>query len=405
MTPRFKVPPRLAEILLVRFFPGALNLYSIVLVGRYLGTVEYGQFSLILATITIFVSVFIGPIEKAIVPLHARLSLSEGVEAFEKKSFGVVLSVIGLLSPIAFVVIFLGVGQLSWLLLFTASALSGVLLPILHARLQFWRYGVAATAKALAALILVALFLPQVPDSSSALLLYGVGVAVGAIVGWCLTGFPLPRLPDRVFLRDVIPVGTGLTLSTLAEAVLFVGTRYVIAIFGSPQFLGVFAFALDLAQRSVGILINITSFAIIPQAYVKSAQGDERMFRKMLKRAATVAASLSAVVFLSLMVLENFGIVTKYVGVNFSHAAFIAVSAAVVINRLKKLAIDPLLVSSGIIRAIPLAYVIVGPLSLMVIAGALHWNNEALVLIVYPMSYLFVALLTIAALRVISAKT
>lgn len=392
------------EVFFARIFPGALNVGLILVIAKILGVAEYGQFSLVLATIMLFVSLFSGPIEHAIVPLHARQSLNDGKAAFERQLFGAALCVVGLVGALAVVPSVLGFAHPAWMLLFAASALSGIFQTILRARLLFWRYGAAATAKALAALALVALFLHKTPDASTAVLLYALGVVAGAFAGWLVAGSPWPRLPDRAFLREVLPVGSGLTISTIAEAVLFVGTRYAIAAFGSPQFLGVFSFALDLAQRSVGVVINIASFAIIPRAYVTSAKGDDRMFGKMLVRGALGAGGLSAIVFAVIILLEYSGVLASYVGENFGHAAFVAVSVAVVINRLKKLAVDPVLVSRGVIRAIPLAYLVVGPLSLLSMAVLMSLGKESLVLIIYPTSYFLVALFTFAALRVASAK-
>ncbi|MFB9146800.1 lipopolysaccharide biosynthesis protein [Halomonas alkalicola] len=393
------------EVMFARVLPGALNLLVIILVGRYLSAVEYGQFSLLLATITLFVSVVIGPIEQAIVPLHARQALAEGKGSFEGQLLGAIVFIVGVLGILTLGFVLLGLVQPAWLLLFLSSSFSRVFQPILRARLQFWSYGLAEIMKAAVALVFVVLFLRYTPDASTAVLLYAIGLFTGTVVGWILAGFPLPRLPNRAFFKNVIPVGTGLTSSTLAEALLFVGARYVIMLFGSPQFLGVFSFALDLAQRSVGVMINIASFAIIPRAYVKSAQGDDRVFRKMLVRGALTAGGMSLIVFTGIMGLEYFGIIAQYLGDGFSEFAFIAVSAAVVINRLKKLSVDPVLVSRGIIRAIPMAYIMVGPFSLLLISGALLLDSEALVLAIYAISYFLVALLTLAACRSVTRMT
>ena len=396
---------RLGEVIFARILPGALNLLTIILVGRYLAVSDYGQFSLILATITLSVSLLVGPIEHAIVPLHALQSMNDGKAKFERQLLGAALCVVGLVGVLAVVPIVLGFAHPAWLLLFAASAVSSVLQPILRARLQFWRYGAAAAAKALVALALVVLFLRDAPDVTTAVFLFALGGGIGAFVAWVLVGYDLPRLPTRSFMRDIVPVGSGLTVSTIAESVLFVGTRYVMEAFGSPQFMGVFSFALDLAQRSVGVAINIASFAIIPRAYNTSANGNDLKFRKMLMRGAVVAGGVSSIVFVAIFALEHFGMAARYLGENFDHAAFVAVSVAVVINRLKKLSVDPILVSRRIIKAIPLAYLVVGPFSLLSMSGLLLWGAEALVLIVYPMSYLLVAALTLAALRFAPTKT
>lgn len=387
------------EILFARVVPGALNLLTIILIGRYLTAAEYGEFSLIFATITLFVSLILGPLEQAILPLHARNKLKNNQNAFERQVLGAALSVVGISGIFALGILLIGYGNPVWVVLFAVSALSGVLQPLLRARLQFWQYGAAASIKAVAALALVIIFLSQDPNVSVALMLYAIGVGIGGLAAWFMTGRPLPQLPSRGFMREVMPIGSGLTLSTMAEAVLFVGTRYAISFFGTPQFLGIFSFALDLAQRSVGVVINITSFAIIPRAYLEAAKGDNIMLRKILMRAALSATFFSIITFWLIIILQYFGFISKYMGDNFSYQAFFAISIAVFINRLKKLAVDPILVNIGRISIILKAYIYVGPPFLIFVAFLLHFKCENWVLIIYPASYLLIACFTLFAVR------
>lgn len=392
-------PLVVGEIAFSRVMPGVLNLLTIVVIGRVLPVVDYGQFSLLLAAIALGAGVVIGPVDQAIVPLHARGSHAMGKERFEGAALGyTVVAVAGLAAPLTVLALF-GLGHWSWVVWFAGAAFFRVLQPILRARLQFWRLGAAANAQALAGLALVQLFLPETPDTARAVLLYGAGLCIGACVAWGLIGFSVPRWPDRAFMKATVPVGAGLTLSSLAEGFLFLGARAVIALFGAAHFLGVFSFTADLVQRSVGVVINIAGFAILPRAYARSAQGDDGAFRNMLWRGALGAGGLSVFLFAAIMGLSHHGLGAKYLGPGFDQTVFIAVSIAVVVNRVKKLVVDPVLVSRGRVRAIPLAYIVVGPPGLFAMAVALFKGSEPMVLAVYAACFVLVALLSRAALR------
>lgn len=388
----------LGELLLARVLPGVLNLLTFVWIGRALTLADYGQFSLVLATITLAVSLSIGPIEHAILPLHATQAQQGRARAFESQVFGAALILVAFCAAPALGLFALGLLHPGWILLFAASALLGVALALMRARLDLLRYGVAASAKSASALGLVAILLPVTPNPATALTLYATAVLLGACVAWALLGCPCPRLPSRAFLAQALPLGAGLTLATLAESLLLVGTRYALALFGTPQLLGVFSLALDLAQRSVGVVINLASFALIPRAYAALAKGDTRQFRTTLTQGALVSGGLALALLALVLLLDHMGAWARHLGAGLDPLVFVAVSGAVIVNRLKKLSLDPALVQAGRVMAIPFAYLITAPPALSAMIWLLRIDRVVLIFALYPLAYLTVAALTAAAL-------
>jgi hypothetical protein len=137
---------------------------------------------------------------------------------------------------------------------------------------------------------------------------------------------------------------------------------------------------------------------------MEAAKGDNIMLRKMLMRAALGAVFFSIITFAIIIILQYLDFISKYIGENFNYQAFIAISMAVVINRLKKLAIDPVLISIGCVSVIPKAYIYVGPIFLILMSFSLFFEYENWVLIFYPVSYFLIACFTLFASRAAPKK-
>lgn len=396
-----KVGPSLkvaGEIIAARVMPGVVHVVTLVIVGRSLSFDQYGEFSVVIATIGLVVTVLIGPIEQAIVPLYAQFKVRDCVKDFEGQLLGGVAVLVGLGVVILGVAVVFKLAYEAWLLLFVSMALFRALQPILRARLSFWRYGFVAICQAFFSLFAVLFLVESNSSSVVAVTAYSAGYLVGAVVAWLMVGIPVPRLPARTFFLPVLNVGGALTISSLAESLLLLGTRYAILFFGSPQFLGVFSFAVDLAQRTVGVVINISSFAIVPRAYSSAAKGDVERFRALLVRGAIGALMVSSCVVLGVVLASRIDFVVEYMGGLYSGACFAAASIAVVVNRTKKLALDPFLIQRRCARAIPLAYLIAGPFALLAVSLAVANGYEFLVLFVYPLAYILVAVITLFVL-------
>jgi len=390
---------RLAEVVAGRILPGLLNLGAITLVSAELLTEDYGQFSITLATVTLAGSLLFGPILHAIVPLHARYVAEGSQHRLER-------GLLGLTLMLALIVLIPGAlaalaGWTGWpeLALLLGYSLFSTWQPVLRARLQFWRYGASALVQGgLLVGILVALDMSGDPLGTT-LRAYAASYLAGFLIAWLLTGAPLPGLLSAATIRSIFGLGGSLTISALAESVLLLGFRYVILWFGSAQFLGRFSFAVDLAQRSVGVVVNIVSFAVVPRAYKLNAQGAHQRFYHLLWQAALLAGTGAALMLVLLLILRPLDLLPGINAQTLPLGSFCAASAAFVINRIKKMVMDPFLISVGAPLAIPLGYVIVGIPSLLLAVGLISLGSEQGLLILYPSAYALVALFAWLSLK------
>lgn len=384
---------RLIEIGTARILPGALNAASIVLTAGALNREAYGQFSITLATVTSVSAALFGPISQAIVPLHSKyVEIGEHRE-LERGLMGLTLA-LALLMLLACA----GAaarGLMTWQ---SAALLIGFSLfstwqQVLQARLNFWSYGAAALCQGVLLIVLIYGWKSATATPEAAILTYSVSYAAGFLLCWLISGAIVPTFPPIEMVRKIFSLGTSLTLSTLAESLLFLGFRYAIQWLGSPAFLGIFSLALDLAQRSVGVIINIASFAVVPMAYRLDAKGAKASFRRLLLRSAVLAGGSAAAVLAALVMLEATGHLPGIETGKLSATAFCAVSVGIVINRIKKMAIDPLLVSAGMAFLIPFSYLALGVPTLALAILLLYLGHQNLILLLYPLSYAGVAML------------
>jgi len=390
---------QIPEILFSRVAPGVINVTSIVLLGQTLETGPYGQFSTGLATTAVAVVLAIGPVLHAIVPRHA-LSVEAGeAKAFEKGVLSLLLVLSAAIATLGITAAAFDWFAVEWALLAGSIALFSGWQPILRARLQFWRFGIMAMANAGVILGLILLSLSSDPDALSAARAFAIGNACGFATGWMLCGAPLPGRVTPDLKRGILGVGTNLTLSNMAENSLLLGMRYVILWFGSPEFLGAFSFALDIAQRSVGVVISITSFVLVPRAYRLGAKGASQKMTSHLLQGAVLSGAVAILVYLGFLGLDASGWSEAVFGPTFSILVFSAICPAIVLNQIKKMAIDPIAIHRGKDRAILTSYLLVAPWAVGTALWATLSGLETAILLICPLAYAAVGALTLAALR------
>ncbi len=99
------------------------------------------------------------------------------------------------------------------------------------------------------------------------------------------------------------------------------------------------------------------------------------------------------------LLIDAAGVMDRYVNGPFSVVAFYSVSIAIVLNRVKKLALDPVAVVTKKQWAIPMAYAVISPPALGVSLLVCFLGEESMMLIIYPLAYLGITVLTAAALK------
>jgi magnesium-transporting ATPase (P-type) len=277
--------------------------------------------------------------------------------------------------------------RFEWVALACSSALFNGWVPVLQARLQFWRFGLVAMVNAFTIMGVILVVVSADPTVTNTIFAYALGNFLGFGVGWTICGLPRPGGVDFSQARNIMEIGTTLTLSSFAESGLFLGIRYVIFLFGSYEFLGIFSFAVDLAQRSVGVVINITAFAVVPKAYQGSASDETGNFFNILKRGGFVAISLSGLAFATILVIKKFGWFDILSNGQFLLPVFTAVSVAIIVNRLKKMILDPIAVENKVVLALPVGYIFVMPVALALATWCARHGFEMVIAYIYALAY------------------
>jgi hypothetical protein len=208
------------------------------------------------------------------------------------------------------------------------------------------------------------------------LLGYAASNGLAAIMAAWLAGTRLTARPELVLLRSAWTIGAPVTLGSVAESGLYLGARYLLGAFGTPQQLGVFSFCLDLAQRLVGFPVNAASYVFVPQAFRHAGDGDGARFRRVLFHGAGAALVLALSSVAALMLLRAIAPQTSLIAGPFDPWTFAVVSVAVILNRVKKLVLDPFAVRAGLTLVIALGYC-VGAVAAGIFAAAVNAASGA----------------------------
>jgi len=382
---------RIAEIFISRITPGVLNVYSIFLIAEILGASEYGIFSTALATCGLLSNLLFGPFKNAIIPEYARKSTSSA-SAYEGQLLFVLIMV-------GVALIFLGFGIYYTAGVFVFYCCMLVLIiglydtwqSILRARINFLLYGVVSNTQAI--FLVLMLFIYTHPNIDVVLQFYIFSYGVGFLLCFVLVRCFRPIMPEWKSIYDTLRLGGWLTLGTIGESAIYLGFRYALMYFGANSFLGLYSFAIDLAQRTIGIVISMTSFSVLPRAYKGLVDKSFSDFKNILYSGARVSLLLSVILVCVMPYAIGF---VEYYGLGktdmFVTSYFVSASVAVIVNRLRKLIVDPVLISCHGYSRIFYSYTLMLPLLYLGVWVGLYYESSVLLLIVYPSVYFFAAI-------------
>lgn len=394
---------RLLEVLLLRALPGAVNIVALLLLAGWLQAGSYGLFSTALATCGLLATLAFGPLKFAVVPRRAGLTDGAEGSAFDGAFAAAALCIGGLLGVAGLLLVMLFPLEPALVGLVTALGLFTSLQELLHARLRLWRYAAAAVGQALVLLVLLWLWVRPAPTLAAALVTYAASYAAGALLAFLLAGAPRLRRPPARLLPELLRIGLPFTVSQLAESGLYVGFRYLLLAFGSPAALAVFSLAVDLAQRLVGIIVSVASFAVVPRAYRAAAQEGPAEFRRELRSGALLAGAAAVLVMAGVLLADGLGLAPA--GELFVPGVFVLVSLALIINRLKKMVLDPFAVQGGCPNSIPAGYLVAAPLALALGFLCARQQLDAGVYLAYLLGYALAGLVTLWLVRQAGAAT
>lgn len=337
---------RPAEILSARLLPGALNVIVVLLLAQWLTPQKFGLTSTYLATGLAAASLLFGPLNQSALVLHAKYFGDGRQDWFEQKHLSNVLMYT------ASLLIFVPVAAVSGLFNYRIVAIAAgfglytCTLQVLQSRLQFLRFGIASTAQSLALISIAVGYVREMGTINSVLNTYIASYVLGSIVALVLTKvrFLTPSLP---LLRTVTASGFEPMLANTAAEMFTLGTRYLLVATGRLDILAVFAFSVDLAQRAVGIIISIVTFAVVPKALKATAAGDPRdlwshLLRGWFLATAAAAASIGAILFLGAT-----GVIPVFGSSLYNPISFTLVACAVAAARSGKMLLNPVAIRLG----------------------------------------------------------
>lgn len=355
-----------------------------LLVSHGLTTSDYGLYSTLVATGGFLASVTFGLLYTPIVSQYR----ANEVEGREAAYLGTLL---GSAAVVAAAVAMVG-GAAHLLLHFPAAILAvtvamgahALLQEVARARIRIWLYAASDLVQALSFLGLAYLAVTAGASFSAMALLFAASYGLGVL----FSGVALLRDHalsfDRQLLGQVLHPGKWLVANTLVENTLFLGARYAMLAFGATAVLGSFSLAIDLAQRFVGFVINATSFLYQPKAFHAFASEGREAFRRVIFRGGAIASGLGG---LALAVVAGTALwppARNLLPPGFELGAFVTVGAAVIVNRLKKLLIDPFAMRDGrtAMLVVTTAFGSVSGISLVWLSLSLGWKGGV------PLGYL-----------------
>lgn len=368
----FRVLRRYAEVIILRAAPGLLNLATMLLIGGWMTPGSYGLYSTALATTTLVGTLVFGPFISGVVSQHAKLEAKGLAQEYESALISAVLILGLIVSLVGITAWFLGVLHWAWIGPVVAIGVYAANQEVLRARLQIRSFGALAVAQAVAFMVLAAVLVRPVPEPERALTAFALSYALAATASIVLSGVFAPRWPAWAVLFGTLRVGGVYTVSSTAEYGLYLGMRYVFGYFGGAEHLGVFSFCVDIAQRTVGFLVNAASFIVVPAAFKADAERGGSAFRDLLVVGCVQALGLSLLCFAAVFLLRETGLVAALQSALFHPRVFAVVALAVVLNRVKKMILDPFALRMGRASMIAIGYGMSAPITLLIAAVGLE---------------------------------
>ncbi|MER9390282.1 hypothetical protein [Mesorhizobium sp. M0435] len=395
----WKTMLRLVEAIVIRSGPGLLNLITLLLIGKWMPATDYGAYSTVVATSGLVSSVAFGPFAFAIVSQHAKITAEGKIKEYESSLVSLSALVSLVLAVLVSVPAYFGLVPWTFIAPFVAFGFYTTVQEILHARLSLWLYGTASLAQSIAYILLAWVIVRPNPTPSMALIAFSASYAVAAGISLLLSRPAISLLPRFSVVRETLRVGGTYTLSTIAEQCLYLGMRYLLLWFGTAQHLGIFSFSVDLAQRVVGFIINASSFITVPNAFKHASTGDTSEFRRTLMGGAALAALCSFVALAGIMAFYETGYFTALFSDLFSPLSFVIVSIAIMLNRTKKMAVDPIAINNRRPLSIALGYVLGIPIMIVSCAGLTGFGISLGFELSYFFAYCASTLMTLLLVR------
>ena len=329
-----------------RVLPGALNFGALYLSIQLLGTGKYGEFSITFGVISIVIQIIFGYLLHGLVPLINTDVNRQNVNGFALK-FCLIFIVISM--PLSFFLMWYDALYAMAVVLIAVYGADLTCLEIVRANSNFRLYGLIALTRSITLLVVIyLLWVVDLMTVNAFLGVYILGSAMSILVFLCvyrpyeIIRPYLETSPD--FLHSLFHLGLKGTLLNLFDNLL----PLIFKIFIQTNFGDVgaahFSSSVDVAKRFVGVIFNLTSFVGLVKVYdhFRQRQSDEARKYQLFLFNYSMVAVLILVVTYALTFFTGYSI--NIYSFENQQILFSCITLAILVQRSRKILIDPLLI-------------------------------------------------------------
>jgi hypothetical protein len=378
---------RIVEVAVSRLVPGALNVLALLVLAWWLSRESYGLASTYIATATAASDLLFGGIIYSTLVHYSEQRARGKHERYESLHVANTLLLASAISAVGFAFAAAGLFNARLVAVSVAFGTYTSIQEISHARLQFYRFAIGSCAQSLVVLGLAFAMVRPDPTVANTLDAFALSYALGALISVVLVR-PRITMPSLTRLRSAFGLGSIPTLSNLGVSIFALGCRYLLLFFDRRDALGVFSFSLDIAQRGVGIFINLATFALVPQA-LKNSQGMHAIeLWNALKRGWTGAVAVSlfgAATIMAIAATHLFGPFNRPV---YQPISFGLICIAVIVARSSKMVLSPVAMRLRRTRVLLQPLFFIAPAALGMLMLGLHLRIPYSVELVYTFAFI-----------------
>ena len=344
-----------------RALPGALNFLGLFLTIKLLGQENYGVFSIAFGTVSIAIQVLFGLLIHGIVPLLSSDASQVSIRSISLK-YAVITAIA--LSIGAILLFWLDSFYAISILLVAFYGLELVLLELLRMDSNFKIYGIVSLARAITILIAIAfLWMFNTLTPFSFMVVYCLGSVVLIFVvfvktNFCDSLFEKERIGSDL-IKSMFDRGSKGTFVNVVDNSIPTILKIVIQTSLGDISASQFSSSVDLAKRIVGIVFNLTTFIGLPSVFTSFRLG----LHDEARRHQTFLFVYSSAAIFILVCIYSLAYAYGLPGSGFifqnNILVFSLVSGSVLIQRSRKLMIDPMMLYSTPLKPIVIVGILV----------------------------------------------
>jgi O-antigen/teichoic acid export membrane protein len=375
-----------ANVGLSRLVPGGLNVVALLALAAWLSPKSYGVASTYIATATATANLLFGGIIQSALVHHSEHRARGKERRYESLHVANTLVLSAVIGAGSLALVW--AGALDWRIA-AATVATGAytaIQEISHANLQFYRFAVGSCAQSLAFLGLAFVMVEPSPTIANTLEAFAYSYAIGTVISMMLVKPHLTR-PSPRLLKTAFSLGTMPALSNLGLSLFALGCRYLLMFFGRADALGIFSFSLDVAQRGVGIFLNLTAFALVPHALKNSNVNDVGALWNALAKGWLGAAAVSLLGAAAIMALAATHLLGPLNRPVYEPISFGLICLAVIISRSSKMVLSPIAMRLRRTQVLLTPLFVIAPIALALAGAGIYLRFPYAVELIYTFTF------------------